>query len=81
MLQPTYTMPPGLNIGLPGLPACRAWRGVQDKVLSRAQELLQELDDAGARYEFDHFFSAGYDSPIRLIGRHNEVWVPAPTRK
>lgn len=28
----------------------------------------------GGRGERDHFFFAGYDSPFRILGRHNEVW-------
>ncbi|KAL6763676.1 heme-binding protein 2-like protein [Haematococcus lacustris] len=49
----------------------------QSKVLDKANELLAKLDAANAEYDASVIYSAGYDSPFRLINRHNEVWVPA----
>jgi len=28
-----------------------------------------------SQFNSDMFYTAGYDSPFRLIDRHNEVWV------
>eukprot|EP00227_Mantoniella_beaufortii_P018676 CAMPEP_0197588846 /NCGR_PEP_ID=MMETSP1326-20131121/9987_1 /TAXON_ID=1155430 /ORGANISM="Genus nov. species nov., Strain RCC2288" /LENGTH=279 /DNA_ID=CAMNT_0043153719 /DNA_START=90 /DNA_END=929 /DNA_ORIENTATION=+ len=33
-----------------------------------------EADGKGGGFVADHFFFAGYDSPFRPLGRHNEVW-------
>jgi hypothetical protein len=46
-------------------------------VLGQARALVEKLDGAGRKYHSGHYYSAGYDSPFRLIGRHNEVWVLA----
>lgn len=46
-------------------------------MLNRALVVIKALDDAGKKYDASYFFSAGYDSPFRLTGRHNEVWIPA----
>lgn len=52
--------------------------------LSKAQEASKALEGAGLAIDDKFFFTAGYDSPFRLTGRHNEVWLPAaadpPTR-
>jgi hypothetical protein len=45
------------------------------EIVRRARELLEAVQAAGYSFVSDHFFSAGYDSPFRLIGRHNEIWV------
>ena len=37
----------------------------------------QALDAEGVEYEDEHFYTAGYDPPFRLQGRHNEVWFVA----
>jgi len=31
---------------------------------------------AGEKYDASNWFTAGYDSPMTLGGRHNEVWIP-----
>mmetsp|Transcript_9145 Transcript_9145/g.22652 ORF Transcript_9145/g.22652 Transcript_9145/m.22652 type:complete len:237 (-) Transcript_9145:492-1202(-) len=49
----------------------------EEKVLEKAQGLVARLDELGRAYDASHYFFAGYDPPFRLIGRHNEVWVPA----
>lgn len=45
--------------------------------LTHAAELTEMLEDAGHPIVTDHFYTAGYDSPFRLLGRHNEVWILA----
>eukprot|EP00882_Tetradesmus_deserticola_P025857 GHRQ01028436.1.p2 GENE.GHRQ01028436.1~~GHRQ01028436.1.p2 ORF type:complete len:133 (+),score=61.20 GHRQ01028436.1:561-959(+) len=47
------------------------------KYVARAAELTEMLEDAGHPIEADHFYTAGYDSPFRLLNRHNEVWILA----
>lgn len=50
-------------------------------ILAHARSLVEKLEAAGKAYKSEHYFSAGYDSPFRLIGRHNEVWVMADSGK
>lgn len=49
----------------------------ESKVLQEARDALGRLDKAGLKegQDFDSsvYFSAGYDSPFRLLNRHNEV--------
>lgn len=45
--------------------------------LSQAADLTEMLEDAGHDIITDHFYTAGYDSPFRLLNRHNEVWIVA----
>lgn len=40
-----------------------------------ASELFEELRSAGVDVREDMYYTAGYDSPFRLINRHNEVWL------
>ncbi len=49
----------------------------EQKIVARATELTDLLDKEGLTYDFSSFFAAGYDSPFRLINRHNEVWIKA----
>lgn len=46
-------------------------------VRQKSTELMQELDDLGMAYDNTTVLFAGYDSPFRLLWRHNEVWVKA----
>lgn len=50
---------------------------MQKTILREAGNALKLLDGAGLSYNAATFFSAGYDSPFRLLNRHNEVWIPA----
>jgi hypothetical protein len=38
--------------------------------------LYKALDDNKIAYDGDNWGYAGYDAPFRIVGRHNEVWVP-----
>lgn len=52
----------------------------RDQQLTKyANDLEQALDRDGMSYvkPDEFFFTAGYDPPYRLIGRHNEVWLIA----
>ena len=51
---------------------------VDDYSVARmAQALSDALDADGVEYDDSHFYSAGYDPPFRLRGRHNEIWIKA----
>lgn len=51
-------------------------RAKGDDILQQAGELVQALKDDGIHVDSQSSFaSAGYDSPFRLLDRHNEVWV------
>ena len=41
-----------------------------------SEELSEELvkDGLGHTFREDLFFTAGYDSPFKLLNRHNEIW-------
>ena len=52
----------------------------EEKLIAQAESLGEDLesdglDDVGDR---EHFVFAGYDSPFRIFGRHNEVMFLAP---
>uniref|UniRef100_A0A8B9HWM8 Heme-binding protein 1 n=1 Tax=Astyanax mexicanus TaxID=7994 RepID=A0A8B9HWM8_ASTMX len=39
-----------------------------------AHLLTKELNRVGANYNHTHHYAVGYDSPLKLLNRHNEVW-------
>ena len=47
----------------------------EQKVIEHGKELFESLAAKNIEYDSDMFYTAGYDSPFRLIDRHNEVWV------
>jgi hypothetical protein len=49
--------------------------------VDRARSVAAALEGAGRRTDDAYFATAGYDSPFRLRGRHNEVWLPAIAEK
>ncbi|XP_074659986.1 heme-binding protein 2-like [Tubulanus polymorphus] len=42
-----------------------------------AKKLTAALDSAGITYHSTFFYTASYNSPFTLFGRHNEIWVIA----
>merc|ERR1712157_243237 len=66
------------NIVLPPVTvAVASYPGWSDEkeVVSNGKALFEALRSANIPFESETFFTAGYDSPFRLIDRHNEVWV------
>jgi len=49
----------------------------ESKVMDKLYTALEGLNKTDYKYDASSFFTASYDSPIRLINRHNEVWIPA----
>jgi hypothetical protein len=45
--------------------------------IERARSVATALEGAGRKTDDSCFATAGYDSPFRLRGRHNEVWLTA----
>lgn len=45
--------------------------------VAEAARVIAALEDHGRAFDESYFLTAGYDSPFRLRGRHNEVWIPA----
>ena len=43
------------------------------EVLKKAQELTDILTSLGRKFDASSFITAGYDSPFRLLRRHNEI--------
>ncbi|KAM9454135.1 heme-binding protein 2 [Clarias gariepinus] len=54
----------------------RSYGGWMLSVLSRLHThlLTKELQRVNANYNHTHHYSVGYDSPLKLLHRHNEVW-------
>ena len=46
-----------------------------EQVKENIEKLRLGLDKDGLTYITDFYFVADYDSPYRLIDRHNEVWL------
>ncbi|KAK7167285.1 hypothetical protein R3I94_001621 [Phoxinus phoxinus] len=44
---------------------------------SQAQSLKTSLDNVKATYEKEYYYHVGYNSPMKLVNRHNEVWYIA----
>ncbi|GAX82799.1 hypothetical protein CEUSTIGMA_g10225.t1 [Chlamydomonas eustigma] len=49
----------------------------ESKVMDKLYTALEEMNKTDYQYDASNFYTASYDSPIRLINRHNEVWIPA----
>ena len=45
----------------------------QEKIQEHGVALGKALQDAGIAFDDSQMFTAGYDSPFRLLGRHNEI--------
>uniref|UniRef100_A0A8C2WTN2 Heme-binding protein 1 n=1 Tax=Cyclopterus lumpus TaxID=8103 RepID=A0A8C2WTN2_CYCLU len=54
----------------------RSYGGWMLSVTSRlhAHLLTEELGRVGASYNHSYHYGVGYDSPLKLLNRHNEVW-------
>ena len=78
--MPTPTNP---QLGLVSLPAMTAYVGSfggfesDADLQERTSELISYLNKDRVAYVKDVYFTAGYDPPFRVIGRHNEVWLLA----
>merc|ERR1711907_566056 len=48
-----------------------------DKLQSAAADLAGNLAMHDISFDQEHFYFAGYDSPFRVLDRHNEVWFLA----
>ncbi|XP_056136400.1 uncharacterized protein soul5l [Lampris incognitus] len=57
----------------------RSYGGWMLSVTSRlhAHLLTKELDRVKALYNHTYHYGVGYDSPLKLLNRHNEVWYVA----
>lgn len=49
----------------------------EDKLRENAVALVTALQKKGIKFDPKHYFAAGYDSPYRLLNRHNEVMFVA----
>ena len=78
--QSNTSVPTDPTLGIVELPAITAYvksfggymRDAQEK--ENIEKLKTDLDKDGHAYVTDFHFAAGYDSPYRLLDRHNEVW-------
>lgn len=57
----------------------RGYGGWMLSVTSRlhAHLLTKELERVRASYNYNYHYGVGYDSPLKLLNRHNEVWYVA----
>ena len=49
----------------------------EEDVIKRGAALIATLQEKGIEVETSTYYAAGYDSPFRLVGRHNEIWIIA----
>ncbi|XP_057201577.1 heme-binding protein 2 [Triplophysa rosa] len=47
---------------------------VSVKAKMQSKQLKTSLDNVQASYESDYHYDVGYNSPMKLLNRHNEVW-------
>jgi hypothetical protein len=79
----TAPRPSSDNVYLETTPALKVYVtsfggfGLSPVVTAKAKNLTDVLERDGKAIESDHYYFAGYDSPFRLTGRHNEVWIVA----
>lgn len=52
-----------------------------EKVAQHLAELKEKLAQENKEYIKDCYYTAGYDPPYRIFGRHNEVWLQAAAAK
>lgn len=70
------------DVAFTNLPAMEVWvmsfGGYADDATDKkmAQALMAKLKEAKEPFAAGAWFTAGYDSPYTVTGRHNEVWVP-----
>ena len=77
---PTPTNPQLALVSLPAITAyVYSFGGFEnDAELEKyTLELINSLNRDKVAYVKDFYFTAGYDPPFRVIGRHNEVWLLA----
>lgn len=53
----------------------------ESDIRSRAKTLIEDVKAKGFDVETETYYAAGYDSPFRLIGRHNEIWIVKKEKK
>ncbi|XP_062306044.1 heme-binding protein 2 isoform X3 [Osmerus eperlanus] len=65
-----FTDMPDMNVYV------RSYGGWMMSLSSKIQSnlLSKELDNLGATYNKDFHYAVGYDSPMKIMNRHNEVW-------
>lgn len=67
------TTPENFNVyvvSLPGYPSAGDYE-------TAANNLMERLTFEGKTFVSDIIYTAGYDAPFRVFGRHSEVWVAA----
>uniref|UniRef100_A0A8C2FIA1 Heme-binding protein soul5 n=1 Tax=Cyprinus carpio TaxID=7962 RepID=A0A8C2FIA1_CYPCA len=42
--------------------------------ISQAQNLKTSLDNVQATHETEYYYNVGYNSPMKIMNRHNEAW-------
>ena len=78
--QANTPLPTNPQLSLVDLPAINAYvasfGGYENdaELQKHATELATILNKDKKQFVSDYYFTAGYDPPFRIIGRHNEVW-------
>ena len=81
--QSNTSIPTNPALSIASLPALTAYVGsfsgyTTDTVLKEQLEKIKaSLTASGKQYVHQFSYTAGYDPPYRVIGRHNEVWLIA----
>jgi hypothetical protein len=77
----TFPLPNDSSVSLTNLPSKRyaviAYSGYSNRNDQEAHliKLGNHLVEKGLKFEKEHYFFAGYNSPFKFFGRHNEVWI------
>jgi len=78
-LQDNPPMPTDTSVSLTSIPAhqayVRSYPGFsnEQKFLAEASALAKALNGSQT-YDSSFYYTAGYDSPFTVLGRHNEIW-------
>uniref|UniRef100_A0A8C4Z9Q9 Heme-binding protein 1 n=1 Tax=Gadus morhua TaxID=8049 RepID=A0A8C4Z9Q9_GADMO len=71
--QVSITEMPGMNVYVKSYGGWMMSYRARDK----ESELMDSLESVGAMYKKDFSYAVGYDSPMKMFNRHNEVWFVA----
>ncbi|KAL6745324.1 regulatory factor, effector binding domain-containing protein [Haematococcus lacustris] len=75
--------PSSHNLEIVSIPSFDVWVKAfggyvsESTVVDQAYGLMQELEDKGIQFDSSNFGVAIYDEPLRVVGRHNEIWITA----
>uniref|UniRef100_A0A9J7Y332 Heme-binding protein soul5 n=1 Tax=Cyprinus carpio carpio TaxID=630221 RepID=A0A9J7Y332_CYPCA len=70
ILQVYFTNTPGMKVYVKSY---GGWM-MSAVAISQAQSLKTSLDNVQATHETEYYYNVGYNSPMKIMNRHNEAW-------